>query len=77
VFYGLNVETALEIVRSMRFVTDVFATLNSAAAEAVLTRLRSSPDRARRGIRFTRVARHRATRLGPGLTAERHAPPAR
>jgi SAM-dependent methyltransferase len=28
VFYGSNVETALAIVRSMRFVTDVLATLN-------------------------------------------------
>jgi hypothetical protein len=42
VLYGANVDTALAIVRIMRFVTDVLATLNSAAAEAVLTRLRSS-----------------------------------
>jgi hypothetical protein len=33
---------ALAIVRSMRFVTDVLATLNSAATESVLARLRSS-----------------------------------
>ena len=41
VFYGSNVETALAIVRSMRFVTDGLATLNDAAADAVLARLRS------------------------------------
>jgi SAM-dependent methyltransferase len=41
VFYGSNVEAALAVVRSMRFVSDVLATLNADAAEAVLTRLRS------------------------------------
>ena len=41
VFYGPNVEPALAIVRSMRFVSDVLATLDSAAAAAVLTQLRS------------------------------------
>jgi hypothetical protein len=42
VFYGSNVNTALQVVCSMRFVSDVLATLNSPAAAAVLTRLRSS-----------------------------------
>jgi SAM-dependent methyltransferase len=42
VFYGSNVETALALVRSMRFVTDGLATLNAAAADAVLARLRSA-----------------------------------
>ena len=42
VLYGSNVETALAIVRSMRFVTDGLATLNAAAADAVLASLRSA-----------------------------------
>jgi SAM-dependent methyltransferase len=54
VFYGSKVETALAIVRSMRFVSDVLATSNSAAAAAVLTRLRSSlaAHLTERGVEF-------------------------
>ena len=69
-FYGASVDTALAMVRSMRFVTDDLATLNSAAAEAVLTRLRSSlaAHLTDRGVEFdSRVARHRATRRGARL----------
>ena len=71
VFYGSNVETALPIVCSMRFVTDVLATLNSAAAEAVLTRLRSSLDAhlTDRGVEFDSrawlVTTRRRQRLSP------------
>ena len=70
-FYGSNVETALPIVCSMRFVTDVLATLNSAAAEAVLTRLRSSLDAhlTDRGVEFDSrawlVTTRRRQRLSP------------
>ena len=71
VFYGSNVETALPIVCSIRFVTDVLATLNSAAAEAVLTRLRSSLDAhlTDRGVEFDSrawlVTTRRRQRLSP------------
>jgi hypothetical protein len=80
VFYGPNVETALAIVRSMRFVTDVLATLNSAAATAVRTRLRSSlaAHLTDRGVEFdsrawlvTAVSKHLAVLEEAGLISRR------
>jgi SAM-dependent methyltransferase len=66
VFYGSNVETALAIVRSMRFVTDVLATSN---ADAVLAKLRSTlaAHLTDRGVEFDSrawlVSAHRASTL--------------
>jgi SAM-dependent methyltransferase len=41
VFYGPNVETALQVVRSMRMVSDTLAALDADAAEAVIATLQT------------------------------------